>query len=183
MIDLYRFIAELSRQLPDDAVVVSDAGSAMFVCYQGLRLNGRQHWIQSAAQAEMGFTIPACIGVAATHPVVGITGDGSFQMNVQELQTIVYHRLPVKLFVWNNGGYLSIRNTQDRYFDGRHIGTDKESGVSFPDMRQVVRAYGLPYLRINEVVDYGIKRTLETEGPIVCEVMCDPEQVIRRRDT
>jgi acetolactate synthase-1/2/3 large subunit len=124
----------------------------------------------------MGFTIPACIGAAfAGSPcVIGVTGDGSLQMNIQELQTIKHHNLPVKLFVWNNDGYLSIRTTQKKFFEGREIGTDDKSGVSFPDVSKIAHAYGLEYIKI---LDYNsLTNSLTTifslDMPIIIEVMC-----------
>ena len=92
----------------------------------------------------MGFTLPACIGVSFADPqanVIGITGDGSFQFNLQELQTIVHYKLPIKLIVLNNNGYLSIRNTKDKFFDSRHFGTSPISGVSFPSLKKLAKAY------------------------------------------
>ena len=97
-------------------MVVSDAGSAYYVTSQSLRISNEQRYVTSGAQADMGFTLPACIGVANASAskidVVGITGDGSFQTNIQELQTIKHHNYPIKIFVLNNEGYLSIRTTQ-----------------------------------------------------------------------
>jgi acetolactate synthase-1/2/3 large subunit len=112
--------------------------------------------------------------------VVGITGDGSFQFNVQELQTIKHYGLPIKLFVWNNRGYLSIRKTQERFFDGDYIGTSPESGISFPSIEKVSQAYDIPFVKIKNTgeCEQGIKDCLEMEGPVVCEVMCDEEQEV-----
>jgi acetolactate synthase-1/2/3 large subunit len=130
----------------------------------------------------MGFTLPAAIGVciAADKPVIGITGDGSFQLNIQELQTIKHYNLSVKLIVWNNNGYLSIRATQNKFFDGRRIGTDPESGVSFPEVKKIAYAYDLPYVKINNVDELRKKLSyvLDTPGPIVCEVICPENQEI-----
>lgn len=134
-INLYLFVECLSRAMPDDAVVVCDAGSSFFVVTQAIRLREGQRCVASGGQAEMGYTLPATVGVSYARnkgQVIGITGDGSFQMNIQELQTIVHNDLPVKTFVWNNDGYLSIRATQKKFFEGRSIGTDQSSGVSFP---------------------------------------------------
>jgi acetolactate synthase-1/2/3 large subunit len=143
-------MGKLNTYKPDDSVVISDAGSAYYVCSQATDIKGKNRYITSSAQAEMGFTIPACIGAAfAGSPcVIGVTGDGSLQMNIQELQTIKHHNLPIKLFVWNNDGYLSIRTTQKKFFEGREIGTDDESGVSFPNLSKIAHAYDLEYIKI-----------------------------------
>ena len=181
-IDLYDFTGKLNRHKPDESVVISDAGSAYYVCSQATGIRGNNRYITSSAQAEMGFTVPACIGAAfAGSPcVIGVTGDGSLQMNIQELQTIRHHNLPIKLFVWNNGGYLSIRTTQKKFFEGREIGTDEDSGVSFPSLARIVDAYDLDYVRVS---DYdSLTPALETifgdNEPMVIEVMCQKWQEV-----
>jgi acetolactate synthase-1/2/3 large subunit len=112
--------------------------------------------------------------------VIGITGDGSFQMNIHELQTIVHHKLPVKLFVWNNDGYLSIRATQRNFFNSRFMGTDSTSGVSFPDTRKIADAYGIKYLKAGRSATLAdtIREALEYPGPVICEVMCIRDQEV-----
>lgn len=180
-VNMYYFIEELSNQLRENDVVVADAGSAMFVTSQGLRFGETNKVILSHAQAEMGFTIPACIGVACAKQgdVIGITGDGSFQMNIQELQTIKHHNLPIKLFVWNNEGYLSQRHTQMSYF-GRLTGADASSGVSFPDLQKIAYAYGIPYVEAasSTYLPFTIEYTLSKPGPVICEIQCLKEQDI-----
>jgi len=183
-INLYYFMDILNENLKNDSVVVSDAGSAYYVTSQALMIKENQRYITSGAQAEMGFTLPATIGVSAARKnngnVIGITGDGSFQMNIQELQTIVHNKLPIKLFIWNNNGYLSIRFTQIRYFEGRLIGTDSSSGISFPKIEKIAKAYGIKYYKIassKELNDF-IPKILEQNKPIICEVMCQPDQIL-----
>ncbi|MEK7618162.1 MAG: thiamine pyrophosphate-binding protein [Patescibacteria group bacterium] len=182
-INLYYFVDRLSKFLKDDSVVVADAGSAMYAPAQGLKLQKQQRFLISGGDAEMGFTIPASVGVSMAgnkREVIAITGDGSFQFNIQELQTIVYHKLPIKLFVWNNDGYLSIRFTQRRFFAGREHGTDKTNGISFPDLEKIAYAYGIHYIKIpdNEHLDDAISRVLDYRGPVICEVICIPDQEI-----
>lgn len=182
-INLYHFMDELSLQLPDEATIVADAGSAVYVPAQAFKAKTNQRLILSGAQAEMGFTIPACIGVNAASDkikVIGITGDGSFQTNIQELQTIVNYQFPIKLFVWNNDGYLSIRATQNRNFQGRLYGADKTSGVSLPDTQKIADAYGISYIKINnpESLAEDIKKVLDASGHVLCEVMCIRDQEI-----
>lgn len=182
-INLYYFMEILNKNLKSNSVVVSDAGSAYYVASQALYINGNQRYITSGAQADMGYTIPASIGVCVAREndeVIGITGDGSFQMNIQELQTIVYNKYPIKLFVWNNNGYLSIRVTQSRYFEGREVGTDSSNGVSFPDVEKIAYAYGIKFYRINNAseLETKIPQLLMENEPILCEVMCQPNQVL-----
>jgi acetolactate synthase-1/2/3 large subunit len=169
--------------LKDDSVVVGDAGSAVYVPPQAMKLKEGQRYITSGGQAEMGYTIPACIGISiARHKgeVIGVTGDGSFQLNIQELQTIVHYDLPIKIFVWNNDGYLSIRATQTKFFEGRLIGTDKTSGVSFPSLRKIASAYGIKYYkasRSNQLANV-IQEVVNYPKAVICEVMCIRDQEI-----
>ena len=182
-VNMYEFTKALSELASEDSIVVSDAGSSYYVTSQSFTLNNKkQRYITSGAQADMGFTLPAAIGacIAANKPVIGITGDGSFQLNIQELQTIKHYNLPVKLIVWNNNGYLSIRATQNKFFDGRRIGTDLESGVSFPEVGKIASAYELPYVKINNVAELREKLAdvIAASGPVICEVMCPENQEI-----
>ena len=182
-VNMYEFTKVLSELASEDSIVVSDAGSSYYVISQSFTLNNKkQRYITSGAQADMGFTLPAAIGacIAANKPVIGITGDGSFQLNIQELQTIKHYNLPVKLIVWNNNGYSSIRATQNKFFDGRRIGTDPESGVSFPEVGKIASAYELPYVKINNVAELREKLAdvIAASGPVICEVMCPENQEI-----
>jgi len=182
-VNMYEFMKTLSELASEDEIVVSDAGSSYYVTSQSYTLNSnKQRYITSGAQADMGFTLPAAIGacIAANKSVVGITGDGSFQLNIQELQTIKHYNLPVKLIVWNNNGYLSIRATQNKFFDGRRIGTDPESGVSFPEVEKIANAYELPYVKINNVSELRerLSDVLSADRPIICEVICPENQEI-----
>jgi acetolactate synthase I/II/III large subunit len=181
-INNYYFIEKMVEHLKDDSVIVSDAGSTFFVTSQSLKIRAEQRYITSGAQADMGFTLPAAIGVATAKKgeIIGITGDGSLQMNIQELQTLKHSNIPVKLVVWNNNGYLSIRSTQKNFFAGREIGTDKESGISFPETEKISQAYGIPYFKAEtiEELDKQIERLLEVKGPAILEVMCPHNQEI-----
>jgi len=184
-INLYCCVDRLSAALKGkDAVVISDAGSAFYVTSQGILLDKGQRYITSGGQAEMGFSLPAAIGVSFaaakdTH-IFAITGDGSLQMNIQEFQTLKHYGVPVKLIVWNNDGYLSIRATQRKFFDGRYIGTDSTCGVSFPDLSAVAKAYGLRYLRVARSGDLSqtFASMLEMNEPVICEIMCMRDQEI-----
>lgn len=182
-INIYYFMEILSKKLKDDSVVVGDAGSTVYVPPQSLKLRDSQRYVTSGGQAEMGYTIPACIGISIARQkgeVIGITGDGSFQLNIQELQTIVHYDLPIKIFVWNNDGYLSIRATQKKFFEGRLIGTDKTSGVSFPSLRKIASAYGIKYYKAsrgNQLANV-IQEVVNYPKAVICEVMCIRDQEI-----
>lgn len=183
-INMYLFVEELSKYFKDDSVLIGDAGSAVYVPPQGIKtFSKNQRYITSGGQAEMGYTLPATIGVCVARggkEVLGITGDGSFQMNIQELQTLVYHHFPVKLFVWNNDGYLSIRATQNKFFDGRFIGTDNTSGVSFPEIKKIAEAYGIDYFKIETIQDIKeqMPQIMSKTGPVLCEVKTIRDQEV-----
>ncbi len=182
-VNLYYFVDRLTRIMKSDAVVVSDAGSAFYVVSQGGQFNRDQRYVTSGGQADMGYSLPAAVGVSIARgkgEVLAITGDGSFQMNIQELQTVVHNRLPVKLFVWNNDGYLSIRASQNKFFEGRLIGTDATSGVSFPDTAKIAGAYGIKYFKVAESarLDDVLTEVLNYPGAVICEVICLRDQEI-----
>jgi acetolactate synthase-1/2/3 large subunit len=132
----------------------------------------------------MGYDLPAAIGVAVAKGsrVICLAGDGSLQMNVQELQTVVTNNLPVKIFVLNNGGYLSIRQTQNGFFQGRLIGTGATSGVTFPDMLKVGAAYGIPSFAVEKLADLEmVKAELARPGPSLFDVQLDVVQEFEPR--
>ncbi len=178
-INPYHFLDVLFDRLDSEAVVVCGDATASVVAFQVAKIKAGQRVFTNAGSAAMGYDLPAAIGAAvarAGHPIVCLAGDGSLQLNIQELQTIVHHQLPIKLFVLNNNGYLSMRLTQDNFFK-RRIGEGPKSGVSFPDIVEVAKAYGLPSLRIDEAnFSERLNEVLATEGPVVCDVMLDPNQ-------
>lgn len=183
-INMYYFMRELSKCFREDETVVTDAGSAVYVPAQEITFTSdKQRYITSGGQAEMGFTLPGVIGACVARngqDVVGITGDGSFQMNIQELQTIVYHQYPIKLFIWNNDGYLSIRSTQTRNFNKRYLGTDKTCGISFPSLEKIAYAYGITYRKINksDKIELICREVLSLNEPVICEIICERDQAV-----
>lgn len=182
-INPYYFVDRLFKNLKSDSVVVGNAGSVDYVMGQAFQVKQGQRFITSGAQGDMGFTIPACIGACfagGRKEVIGVTGDGAFQMNIQELQTLVHYDLPIKLFIWNNNGYLSIRATQAKFFNGRLIGADRTSGVSFPELKKIAEAYGIKYFKAanSSTLDQEIHNVLNYPKAAICEVMCLREQEI-----
>lgn len=183
-INIYSFVDRLSELSAPNDIFVSDAGSAFYAVSQGIRLAKEgQRYIPSGAMATMGYSLPAAIGVSAATGdgrVLAVTGDGSLQQNIQELQTLLQYNFPVKLFVLNNNGYLSIRASQKNYFKERYIGEGPRSGVTMPNTLKICEAYGIPSARITEVtfLDEAIQIALETPGPYVLEVVTPPEQPI-----
>ena len=150
---------------------------------QGVELTKpNQRYITSGAMATMGYTLPAAIGVAfaTNNRVLAITGDGSLQQNIQELQTLIQYDLPVKLFVLNNDGLNSTRAMQKNYFDSRFFGESKSSGISFPDTLKVAEAYGIKAVRVDNYANLPkiIDDVLSFDGPVICDVIVPRDQQI-----
>jgi len=183
-INIYSFVDQLSKQSEEGDIFISDAGSAFYATSQGIQLTKRnQRYIPSGAMATMGFSLPAAIGASAAvgnKRILAITGDGSLQQNIQELQTLKEYGLPVKLFVLNNNGYLSIRVSQKNYYQSRFIGEGPESGVTFPDTLKICDVYGIKSIRVNDIknLEKIIEEVLAYPGPVVCDVICPKEQAI-----
>jgi acetolactate synthase-1/2/3 large subunit len=180
----YYFIERLFDALAEDEVVVCGNAAACIVPYQAARLKAGQRLISNSGSASMGYELPAAVGAAVAREgkrVVCLAGDGGIQLNIQELQTVAHHRLPVKIFVLDNGGYLSIRQTQANFF-GRLVGESPASGVSFPDAAKLAAAYGIPASRIESDRDFAqIAAVLDRPGPAVCHVRLDPAQEFEPR--
>jgi acetolactate synthase-1/2/3 large subunit len=182
----YVFCDLISDILDEGDVIVSSNGSACVIPIQSLRLKQGQRHIVNSGCASMGYGLPSAIGACfanAKQRVVCLEGDGSIQLNIQELQTIVHHQLPIKIFVFNNGGYLSIRTTQNNFFNGHLVGEGPESGVTFPDLLRVAEAYGIKAVRIfqqNEIVE-KIRSVMEFPGPVLCDVLIQPDQIFEPR--
>ncbi len=185
--DPYVFIDTLSGELAkDDVVVVDGGGTVNQLAAQAFRAKEGQRYIISAGLCAMGTGLPEAVGASFARGgrrVICLCGDGSMQFNVQELQTVAHHKLPVKIFILNNGGYLSIRNTQDGFFDGNYIGSSAAGGMSLPDFKKVARAYGVKAVRFGaeENLAGRIREVLDAPGPVVCELMVRRDQEIAPR--
>jgi acetolactate synthase-1/2/3 large subunit len=182
--DPYQFMEQLSSLLEEDDVVICGDATACIVTFQVMQIRKGQRLISNSGSASMGYDLPAAVGAAVARNgarVICMAGDGSLQLNIQELQTIKHHQLPVKLFVLNNGGYLSMRSTQSNFF-GRFTGAGPSSGVSFPDFVKVGCAYGIPSMRIDRAADMPqVQAALDQPGPALIEVMLDPNQEFEPR--
>ena len=175
----YGFIATLFECLADDDVVACGDGSACVVPFQVGRIRKGQRVFCNSGCASMGYDLPASIGAAVAREgrrVICLAGDGSIHLNIQELQTVAHHGWPLKIFVLNNNGYLSMRMTQGRFF-GRFIGESPASGLSLPDFVKVASAYGIAATRIEGAgFEADLARVLGAPGPFLAEVMLDPAQ-------
>lgn len=180
----YHFVEQLSDLLADEDVVICGDATACIVTFQVMKIRRGQRLISNSGSASMGYDLPAAIGAAVARNgarVICMAGDGSLQLNIQELQTLKHHHLPVKIFVLNNGGYLSIRTTQSNFF-GRLTGSSPASGVSFPEFVKVGCAYGIPSIRIERAADMPrVQAVLDEPGPALVEVMLDPNQEFEPR--
>ena len=181
VVDSYNFFDLLSNVTAADTVFVFGNGTACVSSYQSLKLKGKQKVVVNSGCAAMGYDLPAAIGAAfgsSSKQIVCVTGEGSLQMNLQELQTIIHHRLPIKLFVLNNDGYISIRNTQNNFFKGHKVGSDASSGVSFPDTLKLAAAYGFKTQRIQTQshLKEKLEAVLKIDEPVVCEIILSPTE-------
>jgi len=180
-VDSYNFYDVLSDIADQNTVYIFGNGTACVSSYQSLKLYQNQKVIVNSGCAAMGYDLPAAIGACIANgkkEVICVTGEGSLQMNIQELQTILHNKLPIKLFVLNNGGYISIRNTQNGFFKGHKVGADTESGVSFPDTIKLATAYGFKTARIEnqQNLKTELQSVLTMEGAVVCEVILSPNE-------
>ena len=153
-INVYAFLDTLSSNMMEYEKIVVANGSAC-ACIHGYKLKKGQRLVVNSGVASMGYDLPAacgaCFGIGKKR-LVCVSGDGSIQMNLQELQTIVHHKLPIKLFVINNNGYQSIRITQRSFFERPFVGIGGDSGdVSFPQMKKIANAYSIPYYSCNDI--------------------------------
>lgn len=180
--NVYALVKELSSRLKEGQITVVGNGSACVAGGHGYTIKKGQRFITNSAIASMGYDLPAAIGACmADHSqdIILLTGDGSIQMNLQELQTIIHHKMPIKIFLINNGGYHSIRQTQKNFFGEPLVGIGADShDLSFPDMEKLAEAYGYPYVKAchNSQLGEAVAQTLSMEGPVICEVFVSTDQ-------
>jgi len=181
-VNSYYFIEDLSNLLPEGAVVVTGVGTAFTGTLQSIKIKKGQELHCNVGCASMGWDLPAAIGASFSKggkEIVLITGEGSIMMNLQELQTISYYKLPVKIFLLNNNGYLSIKNTQNSFFAGNLAGVDENTGLNFPKFSKVADTFGIAYESIKNHSDgmkEKIQKVLDFNGPILCEIFMSPNQ-------
>jgi acetolactate synthase I/II/III large subunit len=180
VVDLYQLADRLSELMPEGATLVTDSGLAEVILPSNIRFQEGADCIHPASQGAMGFALPAAVGAqhATDGTVLAVIGDGSVMMNLQELESIRYQRLPIKLIVINNNVYSIIRRRQRDLFRKRTIGTDPENGVSCPDFAKVADCFGLHFQRIETVasLDEGLKALFAHPGPVLCEIMGREDQ-------
>jgi acetolactate synthase-1/2/3 large subunit len=178
-VDLYDLTNSLSRHLSDDSIVITDSGLIEVILPSNLNFGDRRRMIHPVSQGSMGFSIPAVMGVAdAGRQIVVVVGDGSIMMNLQELETIRAHSVPLKLIVVNNNVYSIIRRRQKELFRNRTIGTDPGNGVTVPNFEQVASLFGFKYILVDDPqsLDVLIEKVLQSDGPVLCEIMGKEDQ-------
>jgi acetolactate synthase-1/2/3 large subunit len=178
----YCFIGRLFELLKEDQVVVAANGSACVVGFQAANIKPGQRFFTNSGAASMGYDLPAAIGACMANPgqpVVCLAGDGSIMMNLQELQTIASLMLPVKIFILNNSGYVSIFQTQKNFFNGDEVGAGPKSGVELPKFSRISNAFEIPFIHCDNHInlDSSIADTLKVDGPAICEIVLDENQV------
>lgn len=181
-INPYYFVEYISELLDENQITIVADGAACVITFQAIRLKPGQRLIVNSGTASMGYDLPAAIGACLANNkkrTICFAGDGSIQMNIQELQTIVHHRLPITIFVFNNDGYLSIRQTQANFFDGFYVGESPRSGLSFPDIVKIAKAYGFKAFRISnhDEMKENLSDILNESGPVLCDVVMSPKQI------
>lgn len=178
----YVFLEALYDVLREGDVTVTGNGGACVMGFQAAKVKKDQRLFTNSGCAAMGYGFPAALGAAvaiAPHRVICIDGDGSFMMNIQELQTVKYNNLNIKIIILNNNGYHSIRQTQQNLFSARPlIGVCDGNGISFPDFEKVAYAFDIPYVRIDSADDLidKIKKATDGDGPVIIEAVVDDKQ-------
>lgn len=175
-VDPYVFIETLSNVLDKNATVVTDCGGNLTWTIQAFQVKGNQRVFSAMGNSPMGYSFAASLGASMggnKKDIVCIIGDGGLQINLQELQTMVYYKIPIKLFILNNHSYGIIKQFQEMYFDGKYVATTPKSGYSVPDFIKIAKAYGLKTATIDTQKNLAssIKKVLAHKGPIVCDVI------------
>lgn len=181
-VNSYYFAERLSALATKDDMILLDTGSCFHVVCQAWKIKKDQRFLTTGGLSSMGYWVAgigACMANNQRRTIV-ITGDGSLQLNLQEFATIKHNKLPIKVFIFNNNGYLLIRHTQKNFMEGRLFGEGPETGVWCPDSIKIAGAYGIKGVRIDSVkgIDEKIKEVLDHNGPVVCDVMTPEWQLL-----
>jgi acetolactate synthase-1/2/3 large subunit len=186
-VSVYHLSEVISEEsAPGDFVVSGSSGSGIEVFLLAYRVKEGQRVFHTTALGAMGFGLPATIGACLAggrRRTICVDGDGGFQFNIQELETVARLKLPVKFFILNNEGYSSIRTSQSSWFNGRLVGADATSGLTLPDLKKVAAAYGLATAEIHDQSDLrgDVRRVLDMPGPVVCDVHVLPDETRQPR--
>jgi acetolactate synthase I/II/III large subunit len=179
-ISSYQFLEALDNQIKSNSIIIPDQGGNLVWSMQTLKPKEERRIFSNFGNSSMGYSLPACIGAAIGNPnkdIICIDGDGGFQMNIQELQTIKQYNLPIKIFILNNNSYGIIKQFQDQYFESRYIATEGKD-YSSPNFTEITKAYGIKALDLKKEDDIRdtITYALNYDGPILVNVIIDEEQ-------
>jgi acetolactate synthase-1/2/3 large subunit len=186
-VNTYAFSSVLADELTgDDLIIPGSSGVGIDTFWLAFAVKRGQRLFSTGGLGAMGFGLPASIGgclASGRRRTISIDGDGGFQLNIQELETVARLDLPIKFFIINNDGYASIRASQNNHFHGNLVGSDPSSGLTLPDLMKIGTAYGISTERITENagLKVGIRAVLDRPGPVLCEVMVAPDQAIGPR--
>ena len=184
-INSYYFIDILSDILKPKDVVVTDMGLSFVGTHQAFKVKKGQRVFTNSGHAPMGWGLPAAIGAyyasiesKGKKNIICLTGEGGLQMNIQELATVLHHKIPIKIFIYNNGGYLTIKQTQQLGFESRIMGSDYESGLSFPNYKLISKSHSIKYFKISDTkkIKNSVLKILKINEPVICELILDSEQ-------
>lgn len=177
----YYFIDQLSKFTSTNSNIITDMGLSFVGTHMGFKVKNGQNVFTNSGHAPMGWGLPAAIGAYFANKkrkTICLTGEGGLMMNIQELSTVMHHNIPIKIFIYNNGGYQTIKDTQILGFQGRLMGCNSESGISFPKFEKLSASFGIKYCLIqnNNEVDKLLPSLLDKNEPTIIELMIDPDQ-------
>ncbi len=181
-INSYYFVNTLSNLLNKRDVIITDMGFSFTTSHQTLKIKSGQKFHTNSGHAPMGWGLPAAVGAyygkKNKNRVICLTGDGGFQLNIQELATVQHNKIPIKIFIFNNRGYLTIKQTQQLGFGGRIMGADKKSGLTFPNYKKIAESHKMKYFKYNsnKNLKSNLKKTLNSRGSSICELVMDPNE-------
>ena len=177
----YDFVDILSDEAKAKDIIVTDMGLSFVGTHQTFKIKKGQKLFTNSGHAPMGWGLPAAIGACYANKkksIICLTGEGGLQMNIQEFATIMHNKLPIKTFIYNNGGYLTIKQTQQLGFNSRIMGSNSNTGLSFPNYEKIALSHNIHYVKIknNKNLNKKIKMILNSKKPIICELIMDHNQ-------
>ena len=180
-VNSYYFVDVLSDVLKNNDVIVTDMGLSFVGTHQTFKIKNGQKLFTNSGHAPMGWGLPAAVGACYAlkkRRVICLSGEGGLQMNIQELATVMHNKLPIKIFIYNNGGYLTIKQTQQLGFNSRIMGSNSKSGISFPNYKKIAASHKIKYIKIlsNKNLKKKLSKVLAGNKPIICELMMDHDQ-------
>lgn len=173
-LNLYEIIESMNRNMRSNDLIIVDAGQPCYICSTNLKFKKGQRYMVQAAQGDMGYVVPALVGVhfvAPNYNIIACTGEGSFHTNMQELAVIKQHNIPAKIFVINNDGYMSIKQTQTKFFGGRLHAVSKSTGIYFADIAKIAQTFEIDYIKItnNQELDEQMDKIMHHDKPLIVE--------------